>query len=142
MATPHPTVDLRPPGRELSQDRRPTRELSQDRHPTRELHRDRRPTRKLTFTPTASGSPRLFGEWLVGRGVLTRKELQHALALSQRREWRVGDAVVVLGIVPRVRIEAEAQRFLLHTGREEPRDPQLELRALWLERERAKARER
>jgi len=141
VATPRPTLDRRPTLK-LPQDRRPTRELPDERRPTRKLPEERRPTRKLTLAPLSAGSPRLFGEWLVRRGVLTRKELQRALALGRRHEWRIGDAVVVLGIVPRVRIEAEARRFLLHTGRHEPRAPQLELRALWLERERAKARER
>lgn len=123
-----PTVDLRPPrSRGEVSVQEPFPPL--DRRPTRESASVERPG------PILASGPPLFGEWLVGRGVLTRKQLLEALSVCHRHEWRIGDAVVVLGLARRAMIEAEAERFHAHQGRCEPHDRRLERRARRLERE-------
>jgi hypothetical protein len=77
----------------------------------------------------------ILGEWLVYRGLLTREQLLRALAISYLHEWRIGDAVVVLQFAPRVVVEAEAAALARRKGHREPRRPDLERRALRLERE-------
>ena len=88
--------------------------------------------------------PLRFGEWLVQRGVLTRAELLLALLDSALHDWRVGDAVVVLGLASRRRVEAEVECFERSEGaaRDRSRRRELERRGRQLELEREDRRRR
>jgi hypothetical protein len=88
--------------------------------------------------------PLRFGEWLVQRGVLTRAELLLALLDSALHDWRVGDAVVVLGLASRRRVEAEVECFERREGaaRDRSRRRELERRVRQLELEREDRRRR
>jgi len=97
---------------------------------------DQRPTLKLEcIEPARPRTCPQFGEWLVARRVLNRAQLLRALATSNLHGWRIGDAVVVLGLASRRRVEFEAARFEQLHGREEPRRRRLQQRLRWLERE-------
>ena len=50
-----------------------------------------------------------LGEWLVRRELINRRDLFVALDLSYQREMRLGDALVSLGVLQRLRVESEAQ---------------------------------
>ena len=54
-----------------------------------------------------------IGEWLVCRGVVTRRQLYQALLVRQAHGWRLGDVVVVLGYASRALVEEEARTFAL-----------------------------
>ncbi len=58
--------------------------------------------------PVRTDRPSL-GEWLVRKGLLTREQLYRALEFCHRHDWRVGDAVVVLGFMARATVEAEVK---------------------------------
>jgi len=107
---------------------------------------DHRPTLKLERTAQAAQGevPLRFGEWLVQRGVLTRAELLLALLDSALHDWRVGDAVVVLGLASRRRVEAEVECFERREGaaRDRSRRRELERRVRQLELEREDRRRR
>jgi hypothetical protein len=51
-----------------------------------------------------------FGDWLVRRGLINRKQLFNALNLSYRIGFRIGDALVALKVLSRHQVEDEAQR--------------------------------
>lgn len=95
------------------------------------------PTLRLrpTAAPEPGDTPMLLGEWLVHRKILSRDQLAQALELGQRHEWRIGDAVVVLGLAPRARVEQEAAQLDRHRGPREPSRSHLERIARWMELE-------
>lgn len=102
---------------------------------------DQRPTLKLEcIKPAPPRTCPQFGEWLVARRVLSRAQLLRALATSNLHGWRIGDAVVVLRLATRKRVELEARRFEQLHGREEPRRVRLQQRLRRLERELRSAR--
>lgn len=145
-----PTLDLRPP-RLRPQAPTETEQAPEEaeveagsdagRH-ERETLPDPRTLQELVSArraaPPRRAGRRLFGEWLIRRRLLSREQLLRALATGERHEWRVGDAVVVLGFVPRARVEAEARLFELFErgpGLRETRRMLLEQRARRLELE-------
>jgi hypothetical protein len=74
----------------------------------------------------------------VRRGVLSRVQLLRALTTSHQHDWRLGDAVVVLGLAQRPLVEAEArlhERFRSTGGPAEHRRVLLERRARRMEQE-------
>jgi hypothetical protein len=67
-----------------------------------------------------------LGEWLVRRELINRRDLYVALDLSYQREMRLGDALVSLGVLQRLRVESEAQALgvaRLPNGRVRSRTP-------------------
>lgn len=123
-----PTLELRPPRRRAHAAPGPGPEPP-DRRPTRRWLCSRGPHEETVH-------PR-FGEWLVQRGVLNRADLLRVLATSARHGFRIGDAVVVLRLASRARVEAEAADFGRARGiEEEPRRKELYRRARQLELER------
>lgn len=67
-----------------------------------------------------------LGEWLVRRELINRRDLYEALDLSYQREMRLGDALVSLGVLQRLRVESEAQALgvaRLPNGRVRSRTP-------------------
>ncbi len=49
-----------------------------------------------------------FGDWLVRRGLIDRRQLFLALSLAHVRSYRIGDAIVALQLLERELIEQEA----------------------------------
>ena len=49
-----------------------------------------------------------FGDWLVRRGLIDRRQLFLALSLAHVRNYRIGDAIVALQLLERELIEQEA----------------------------------
>jgi hypothetical protein len=60
---------------------------------------------------TAGPVPHHFGEWLLQSGLVSQDQLQQALSVSRKHDWRIGDSVVLLRFASRARVEAEARRF-------------------------------
>jgi hypothetical protein len=50
-----------------------------------------------------------FGDWLVRRGLIDRRQLFLALSLAHVRSYRIGDAIVALQLLERELIEQEAE---------------------------------
>jgi hypothetical protein len=59
----------------------------------------------------AAEDPFRFGEWLVRRELITRTDLFNGLELARRRGFRLGDALVDLGLLWRSTVEREALSF-------------------------------
>jgi len=131
MNQEHPTLELRRPSL--------TRAVTSSPGPAVESvrRRDRRPTRDYDWVvrPGLEQEPvqLRFGEWMVRQGLLTRAQLLRALATSHLHDWRVGDAVVVLGIAQREQVETEAGRFEQQIGGEGQDREALEQQLRWLE---------
>jgi hypothetical protein len=59
----------------------------------------------------AAEDPFRFGEWLVRRELITREDLFNGLSLARHRGYRLGDALVNLGLLWRSTVEREALSF-------------------------------
>jgi hypothetical protein len=101
----HPTLDLRPVRKSITALLPVAPVVPVDQQPTRKL--EAIGPARLRPAPVL---PR-FGEWLVRRGVLSRAQLLRVLSTCRLHDWRLGDAVVVMRIASRDRVEAEAGRF-------------------------------
>jgi len=58
------------------------------------------------------GQPVRLGEWLVSRSLISRSDLFLALNFAQQRRCRLGDALVVMGLLERERVERESGELL------------------------------
>lgn len=99
MASQRPTIPLRKPAAA-----RPVQRI---------VPPGERPTLRVAQVTPARQAPLRIGEWLVCRGVVTRRQLYQALLVRQAHGWRLGDVVVVLGYASRALVEEEARTFAL-----------------------------
>ena len=74
------------------------------------------------FAALANERPPPLGEWLVGRGLLSRYQLLTALMAAHRHGCRLGDAIVWLDFLPRPELEDEV-RLQLHFSAPTPSLP-------------------
>jgi hypothetical protein len=58
------------------------------------------------------GQPVRLGEWLVSRSLISRSDLFLALNFAQQRRCRLGDALVVMGLLERDRVEQETIQLM------------------------------